>query len=346
VLVAKYGAYIVHKVNWSGENRPYFSSAWWKDISELENCIHSLNWWCDSISRKVGNGENTNFWCDKWIGDLPLCEIFPRLFSLSSQKGAYISEVGEMEGSIWVWNLTWRRRLFQWEEGVLVQLLALVEGWCPSGTPNKWWWKLTLDGVFSVKSSVESISSHLVEVESLPPFEESIFAKIWESPAPSKVIVFSWQLLYDCLPTKSNLLIRGVLQSDDGGMCVWCENCCESSKHLFLHCKVAMVVWYEIFRWLGVIVVMPPSIFHLFDCLNVAAKNIKLRRGFRLVWHTVIWSIWNARNSLIFNNVKKDPLEIAEEIKVLSWKWSSERLKTPPYLYYEWVWDLGDCFVR
>jgi hypothetical protein len=41
-----------------------------------------------------------------------------------------------------------------------------------------------------------------------------------------------------------------------------------------------MVVWYEIFKWLGVVVVMPPNLFLLFDCLSVAARNKKIRKGF------------------------------------------------------------------
>jgi hypothetical protein len=194
---------------------------------------------------------------------------------------------------------------------------------------------LVLDGVFSVKSAVESLAKELVVVEPLPLFEVSILAKIWESPAPSKVIVFSWQLLYDRVPTKSNLLKRGVLHHGDHGNCVWCLNCIENSQHLFLHCKVAMFVWYEVFRWLGVVLVMPPSIFQLFDCLSVSAKNIKMRRGYRLVWHTAIWTIWNARNNFIFNKVKKELMEIVEDIKVMSWRWSADRLKIPPCLYYE-----------
>jgi hypothetical protein len=76
------------------------------------------------------------------------------------------------------------------------------------------------------------------------------------------------------------------------------------------------------------------------------ARNAKLRKGFRLVWHTVVWSLWGARNDDIFNGVKKDYSELVEVIKVLSWKWSSERLKISPCLYYEWSWDPGDCFLR
>jgi hypothetical protein len=39
------------------------------------------------------------------------------------------------------------------------------------------------------------------------------------------------------------------------------------------------------------------------------------------------------------------PLEIIDEIKVLSWKWCLARLKVAPNMFYEWTWDPGDCLM-
>jgi hypothetical protein len=49
---------------------------------------------------------------------------------------------------------------------------------------------------------------------------------------------------------------------------------------------------------------------------------------------------------VIFRSVRREPLELVEEVKVLSWKWSADRLKISPCLYYEWVWDPDICFNR
>jgi hypothetical protein len=40
-----------------------------------------------------------------------------------------------------------------------------------------------------------------------------------------------------------------------------------------------------------------------------------------------------SRNNFIFKGVVKDLLEIVEEIKVLSWRWSAKRLKISTCLY-------------
>jgi hypothetical protein len=91
---------------------------------------------------------------------------------------------------------------------------------------------------------------------------------------------------------------------------------------------------------------MPENLFYLFDCVRGAAKNKKFRRGFLLVWHMVLWVLWRARNKAIFKNIVEDPKTLVDEVKILSWKWSADRLKIAPCLFYEWSWDPGDCFMR
>jgi hypothetical protein len=36
--------------------------------------------------KKVGDGKNTMFWVDNWIGGKPLAEKFPRLYNISLSK--------------------------------------------------------------------------------------------------------------------------------------------------------------------------------------------------------------------------------------------------------------------
>jgi hypothetical protein len=283
---------------------------------------------------------------DKWVGDSLLCESFPRLFSISTQKEAMVDELVVIDGDVMSWNLSWRRRLFVWEDEILLRLLGVLDSARFSNNADSWRWVLAPDGCFTVKTAYESLARDLVVGPLLPALEAKVFKDFWCSPAPSKLLVFSWQFLHDRVPTKDNLILRGILPHGSDGLCVWCGTVMESSTHLFLHCRMACVVWYEIFRWLGVVIVMPPNPFYLFECLSAAAKSIKDRKGFRFIWHTVIWSIWLARNNFIFNNVNMEPLELVEEVKVLSWRWSADRLKISPCLFYEWVWDPGACFHR
>jgi hypothetical protein len=52
-------------------------------------------------------------------------------------------------------------------------------------------------------------------------------------------------------------------------------------------------VWNAIFRWLGVIIVLPSDVFVLFDCLTGAAANKKIGKGIALIWHTTVWGFGN-----------------------------------------------------
>jgi hypothetical protein len=102
----------------------------------------------------------------------------------------------------------------------------------------------------------------------------------------------------------------------------------------------------EIFKWLDLLLIIPPSIATLFEILKEAARNAKIRKGFLMVWHATLWTIWKARNNAIFASGNFNPRLIVEDIKVLSWKWCLARLKVYPCMYYEWSWDPGDCLLR
>ena len=66
------------------------------------------------------------FWVDQWVGEIPLKERFPRLFSVSSQKQNYITDTGIWDGGVWNWRFEWRRRLFSWEEHMVGDLLLAI----------------------------------------------------------------------------------------------------------------------------------------------------------------------------------------------------------------------------
>jgi len=73
-----------------------------------------------------------------------------------------------------------------------------------------WSWSLTPDGRYSVKSAYSLLIKGLPDAGA--PHGDTLQAttRIWKSWAPPKVIVFSWQLLLDRIPTRSNLVRRGV----------------------------------------------------------------------------------------------------------------------------------------
>jgi hypothetical protein len=59
---------------------------------------------------------------------------------------------------------------------------------------------------------------------------------LWNKDVLLKVVLFVWRLFRDRLPTKDNLLRRGVI-SYDSRLCVACFYSEETGSHLFIHCN-------------------------------------------------------------------------------------------------------------
>ncbi|MCI43972.1 F-box family protein, partial [Trifolium medium] len=109
----------------------------------------------------------------------------------------------EKEG-VWGWEFEWRRRLFAWEEELLRELREVLPPLAFTGMDDEWRWGLEEGGKFSVRSMfgfLERVFSHdnLFGADEL-----RVFSNIWKSPAPSKVIAFSWKLLRNRVPVLTN----------------------------------------------------------------------------------------------------------------------------------------------
>ncbi|KAF1862587.1 hypothetical protein Lal_00014127 [Lupinus albus] len=59
------------------------------------------------------------------------------------------------------------------------------------------------------------------------------------------------------IPCKWNLAKRGGNFSDDGLLCVWCEDQSEMGDHLFFSFHFSYRVWQLLYGWLRLVVVMP-----------------------------------------------------------------------------------------
>ncbi|MCH98169.1 putative ribonuclease H protein, partial [Trifolium medium] len=70
--------------------------------------------------------------------------------------------------------------------------------------------------------------------------EMRLLAKVWKHIAPSKVLVFAWQLLQDRVPTRQNLFRLRVIVDTMRVSCVFCGNSSGSSSHLFVTCAFAV----------------------------------------------------------------------------------------------------------
>ncbi|GAU38554.1 hypothetical protein TSUD_320260 [Trifolium subterraneum] len=211
------------------------------------------DWILDVFKKKLGNGGSTRFWLDHWVGVAPLKEVFPRLYSISLQMDLTIQEIGEWVNDKWVWHIKWRRIFFTWEEELARNLWNIIgERFAPSSTLGQ---------------------------QSL-----AVVAQVWESWAPSKVIIFSWQALLGRLPTRDNLARRGIIPLGVGTRCPWGDGDIESENHILVTCPLAWAVWSLVHKWFGIKSVVPSTISSMCESfLKVYRKGKNGSKGVLLV---------------------------------------------------------------
>jgi hypothetical protein len=171
-----------------------------------------------------------------------------------------------------------------------------------------------------------------------------VFQSIWKSPTPSKVSSFVWQLLHDRVPTKQNLVIRHIIAEGNDSLCPLCNQEMESAEHVFLYCRIATMVWKEIFAWLNIPFSLPHNLFSIFNCV-LNSGNPKAKKGRLMIGCVVVWMIWKFRNLVVFENSRGSCSDLVEGIKVASWKWWLARTKSAHWLYYEWKSEPGICLL-
>jgi hypothetical protein len=91
-------------------------------------------------------------------------------------------------------------------------------------------------GTFSVKSTYLVLDKRAMPQRILSGEDIENLARVWDSWASPKVIVFSWQLLQDRIPTRQNLRRRRVLVGTTDTSCAFCGAVGESVDHLFVSC--------------------------------------------------------------------------------------------------------------
>lgn len=94
---------------------------------------------------------------------------------------------------------------------------------------------------------------------------ELVLSSIWSRLGPVKVVVFSWQLLQDSIPTRENLPNRGISIVSKDISCPFYPRFLELSSHLFMPWVVVVYVWYIIFEMVGVVNSLIQGSFHPFS---------------------------------------------------------------------------------
>ncbi|GAU19084.1 hypothetical protein TSUD_79060 [Trifolium subterraneum] len=230
-------------------------------------------------------------------------------------------------GEAWVW----RRPLRGWEEEMLGECQSLLLNISLQvHSPDSWLWQPDPDNGYSVRSayyfltSQDSVTLHAAD------------GLIWHPQVPLKVSILAWRLLRDRLPTKANLVTRGIL-SPEAHFCVSGCEAVESAQHLFLSCSTFGPLWSIVSSWIGSPLVVSHTIPDHFAQFTLSLGGSRGRRSFmQLIWLVSVWVVWNERNSRCFSGTANSLQHLLDKIKNYSYRWLKAASCTLALNYYSW----------
>lgn len=239
--------------------------------------------------------------------------------------------MGSWQNGVWVWNLLWRRNLWEFELDLLHHLLVSLQLFVPSlNQTDTWVWLANSDGRYTVKSAY-----HCLQQPGMATGEE-VFKSLWGVPVPSNALAFTWKVLQNRIQTRDNLHKRHIISSQVDLLCPLCTSHEESSSHLLFSCTVAWRVWMAIYNWIGLSTVLPNTGKDHFLQHVLLWWTKSQKQGAWVLWIAVIWAIWNLRNNLIFRNGQLDIAKMLDGIQFKTWSWLRGKLKGFQYNLYEW----------
>jgi len=234
--------------------------------------------------------------------------------------------MGWFEGRVWRWTLSWSRELTMEEQQKLQQLKDELANHHPRRNEQdmvQW----GMNGKFSVKDllqKADKIAKNGAEVDTL-------VCTVWKGIAPPKVELMLWLALLGRLNTKSMLVKKKILQSQDNH-CSFCAQQEEDVDHVLLNCQVSWTIWCHIATDFGVQVSRQQKFRWFYGWWMAKTFHSKIQKKmFILAFFATAWSIWQKRNKMVF---EEQAMDIQELILSIRWRiawWSKAWKETTQY---------------
>nr|GFA16163.1 RNA-directed DNA polymerase, eukaryota [Tanacetum cinerariifolium] len=204
---------------------------------------------------------------------------------LSGKGFDFVSHVKKRVG----FNASFRREI---RDGVERQqwtdILSILGTLILSPSFDRWICDLNGDGTFRVKD-IRAILDDMF-------LSSASEATSWVKYIPIKINVFNWRARLDRLPTRCNLLNRGVVL--ESSLCPICGLVPEDAQHIFFRCELAKYVLLRICRWWDIHWGDATSFGDWnswFSSIQLSSKlKLMLEGVFAVAW----WHIWSFRNQL------------------------------------------------
>ncbi|GJZ08872.1 RNA-directed DNA polymerase, eukaryota [Tanacetum coccineum] len=244
-------------------------------------------------------------------GDIPLCELCPRLFALDSAPNICVA--AKMAGPL---DTSFRRSVRGGvEQQEFSDLSSFLNSVVLSTSNDRWYFSLSSSGEFSVKDTRLAIDDLVLPSHSEP--------TRWVKLIPIKINVFMWRARRGCLPTRYNLVQKGVILESTS--CPVCFSDEEDVHHLLFRCSLSQEVLHRVCRWWEI----DFQLWRSFSEWDEWFSSIRLPgsvKGFlEGVFYVAWWFIWGFRNRSTFDVNKPSRSILFENIVSSSFLWCNSR---------------------
>jgi ribonuclease HI len=271
-------------------NRPSYS---WLSIQSSSWILQKGCFWL------VGKGQNINIWKDRWIN--------PQEGNTTWTTRPINSDLEHVKDLI-------DQTSHQWNSQLISQTFIPMEAnkilQIPISNDEEEdliCWQGTKDGNYSVRSGYNAQmewddtqsglaqgSNHLEEAH--------LWKKLWKIDVPPKQLHLLWRIIHKAIPTKINLLTKGILCDT---ICPMCNKEPETINHIFLQCEWARLVWFG-----SPITISTTNIqTNSFSDWIIYMVNNSSPKCMQII-SAITYSIWLARNNQIYQG-KNTPADEA-----------------------------------
>nr|GEV33220.1 RNA-directed DNA polymerase, eukaryota [Tanacetum cinerariifolium] len=233
---------------------------------------------------ELGNGLAISFWEDRWFEGYVFKDRFPRLYALENNKKVTVGDKLQDASLDSSFRRTGRDDSEQLQFDELAYLIVSIS---LGQNSDRYIWSLSNSGAFSVASLRRLID------ENRYPCGSS--RTRWVKFVPIKVNVLAWKIKMDALPTKFNILRRGI--------------------------EIESMVIGKILSWWNVDYMEVNSYEEWSNwliSLRLTTKHKELLQG---VFYVLWWSMWSFRNKVLFDVKKPSQAVIFDSIVSSSFYW-------------------------
>ncbi|XP_042965938.1 uncharacterized protein LOC122299618 [Carya illinoinensis] len=195
----------------------------------------ALNLLKEGLRWRVGNDKSIRIWKQKWLLT-PSTHCVQAPISVLDERARVSELVSNGE-----WDVQLLKNIFRQEEVEQICSIPISK----SNAEDKLIWGCTTTGFFTIRSAyqLEMSRNEVAKGENSKRREgDNRWQSIWDLNIQEKVKLFMWRAMKSLLATRSNLVMRKII---DNSKCPICKAEEETTSHALWSCPAAIDVWAE-----------------------------------------------------------------------------------------------------